>query len=116
PHVHLPRAALPGTGRGSGVRTGPAGAGPVALHFDGVAWLGRAGHDGPAAGGLMFTGIVSAIGVVQAVEPLRGARRIRIGTPAGYTDGMKEGDSVAIDGVCQTVVSHAADGFTVEAI
>ena len=64
----------------------------------------------------MFTGIVSAVGTVEAVEPLNDARRIRIGTPPGFTDGMKEGDSVAVDGVCQTVVEHNAGGFTVEAI
>ena len=64
----------------------------------------------------MFTGIVTATGAVQRVEPLEQARRIHIETPPGYTDDMREGDSVAVDGVCQTVVSRDAMSFTVEAI
>jgi riboflavin synthase len=64
----------------------------------------------------MFTGIVTAIGHVQAIEPLAEGRRIAIRTPAGYTAEMKPGDSIAVDGVCQTVVECDADGFVVEAI
>lgn len=64
----------------------------------------------------MFTGIVTAVGVVRQVEPLGQARRIEIGTPPGYARDMQEGDSVAVDGVCQTVVSHDSDSFVVEAI
>ncbi|HEX2165615.1 MAG TPA: riboflavin synthase [Longimicrobiales bacterium] len=64
----------------------------------------------------MFTGIVTAVGEVLRVEPLAQTRRIHIGTPPGYTDDMRDGDSVAVDGVCQTVVSHGVDSFIVEAI
>ena len=64
----------------------------------------------------MFTGIVTAVGVVRSVERLVQARRLHIGTPAGYLDDVAEGDSIAVDGVCQTVVAHSADSFTVEAI
>jgi riboflavin synthase len=64
----------------------------------------------------MFTGIVTAVGVVRSVEQLVQARRLEIGTPAGYLDGVAEGDSIAVDGVCQTVVAHTSDSFTVEAI
>jgi riboflavin synthase len=64
----------------------------------------------------MFTGIVTAVGEVLRVESLAQARRIHIGTPPGYTDDVDEGDSVAINGVCQTVVSHDAVSLTVEAI
>ena len=64
----------------------------------------------------MFTGIVTAVGVVRRVDRLEQARRIEIGTPAGYTDDMRAGDSVAVDGVCQTVVTRGSDGFVVEAI
>lgn len=64
----------------------------------------------------MFTGIVTAVGVVRRVEPLAQARRIEIGTPAGYTGEVREGDSIAVDGVCQTVVSRGSDSFVVEAI
>lgn len=64
----------------------------------------------------MFTGIVTAVGEVRAVEPLAQARRIEIATPSGYADDLGEGESVAVDGVCQTVIAHSADGFRVEAI
>jgi riboflavin synthase len=63
----------------------------------------------------VFTGIVEEIGRVAAVEPLEGGRRLTI---AGRTvlDGLKAGDSVAVAGVCQTVVSLPDGAFTVEAI
>jgi riboflavin synthase len=64
----------------------------------------------------MFTGIVTAVGTVRRIELLTQARRIEIETPAGYLDGVRAGDSIAVDGVCQTVVAHTADGFVVEAI
>ncbi|HSK19093.1 MAG TPA: riboflavin synthase [Longimicrobiales bacterium] len=64
----------------------------------------------------MFTGIVTAVGVVRSVDKLVQARRLEIGAPAGYLDGVAEGDSIAVDGVCQTVVARSSDSFTVEAI
>ena len=64
----------------------------------------------------MFTGIVTAVGVVRGVEQLVQARRLEIGTPSGFLDDVAEGDSIAVDGVCQTVVAHTSDRFTVEAI
>jgi riboflavin synthase len=50
------------------------------------------------------------------VEPLAQARRIEIAAPPGYAADLREGDSVAVDGVCQTVIAHSADSFRVEAI
>jgi riboflavin synthase len=64
----------------------------------------------------MFTGIVAAVGDVRSVEVLTQARRLEIGTPAGFLDGVRAGDSVAIDGVCQTVVACDDTSFTVSAI
>lgn len=64
----------------------------------------------------MFTGIVTAVGEVVRVESLAQARRIHIGTPPGYTDDVREGDSVAVNGVCQTVVARDDVSLTVEAI
>jgi riboflavin synthase alpha subunit len=64
----------------------------------------------------MFTGIVTAQGFVLVVAPLADGRRIEIGTDTGFLEGVKPGDSIAIDGVCQTVVHVEADRFTVEAI
>ncbi|MEZ5960673.1 MAG: riboflavin synthase [Hyphomonadaceae bacterium] len=49
----------------------------------------------------MFTGIVTALGEVKAVETLPGLTRLTIGAP--YT-GADIGASIAHDGVCLTVV------------
>jgi riboflavin synthase len=53
----------------------------------------------------MFTGIIAAIGRVEAVEPSGGDLRLSI--DAGKLDltDVKLGDSIAINGVCLTVVS-----------
>ena len=64
----------------------------------------------------MFTGLVTAIGNVRAVQPLEQARRIRIGAPALFISALNDGDSVAVDGVCQTVVGRDEESFSVEAI
>ena len=64
----------------------------------------------------MFTGIVTAVGVVRRIERLAQALRLDIGTPPDYLEGVVAGDSIAVDGVCQTVVARSADSFTVEAI
>jgi riboflavin synthase len=64
----------------------------------------------------MFTGIVVAQGTVSTVEELRDARRIRIDAPRELVADLGDGDSIAIDGVCQTVVARTDESFTVEAI
>ena len=60
----------------------------------------------------MFTGIIEALGTVVAVDALGDAARVRIAAP-GLTEGMRLGDSLAINGVCLTVA--ACEGDTVEA-
>ncbi|HSJ25466.1 MAG TPA: riboflavin synthase [Longimicrobiales bacterium] len=64
----------------------------------------------------MFTGIVTAGGVVTDIEELDDARRLVIETPVGFLDDARTGDSIAVDGVCQTVVALTDRSFTVEAI
>lgn len=64
----------------------------------------------------MFTGIVAAVGEVRSVELLAQARRIDIATPAGFLDDVRAGDSIAVDGVCQTVTACTRTGFSVDAI
>ena len=60
----------------------------------------------------MFTGIITDIGIVQAVE-LRGDMRARIG--CGYDmAGVDLGASIACDGVCLTVIAKGADWFDVD--
>jgi riboflavin synthase len=60
----------------------------------------------------MFTGIITDIGTVKAVEQ-RGDLRLTIGT--GYdTAGLAIGASVACSGVCLTVVAKGAGEFSVD--
>ncbi|GAB5448219.1 riboflavin synthase [Gymnodinialimonas sp.] len=60
----------------------------------------------------MFTGIVTDLGEVRALEH-RGDLRARIGT--GYDmDTVDLGASIACDGVCLTVVAMGADWFDVD--
>ena len=53
----------------------------------------------------MFTGIVEELGSVDAVEP----GRVRIGASA-VLDDARQGDSIAVDGCCLTVVAQG-DGW-----
>jgi riboflavin synthase len=64
----------------------------------------------------MFTGIVTATGTVETVDELRDARRITFGAPTTFLDGARAGDSIAVDGVCQTVIGLTDRSFSVEAI
>jgi riboflavin synthase len=52
----------------------------------------------------VFTGIVAAIGTVASLREAGGARRIEISTGALPTGGWRVGDSVAVAGVCLTLV------------
>ncbi|WP_425836270.1 riboflavin synthase [Streptomyces fractus] len=64
----------------------------------------------------MFTGIVEELGEITAVENLGSpvdAARFRVRGPV-VTDGAKHGDSIAVNGVCLTVVEHEGDEFTAD--
>lgn len=54
----------------------------------------------------MFTGIVTAVGTVASVEPGAGESRIVIDVAGLPDDDAAPGDSIAVDGVCLTVVSR----------
>ncbi len=64
----------------------------------------------------MFTGIVERVAPVREIVEVANGRRIAIEATAGYLSAVAIGDSVAIDGVCQTVVAIDGDVFEVEAI
>ena len=51
----------------------------------------------------MFTGIVEAVGTLAEVKGTGGGFRVRIQTPPLSAE-MKEGDSLAVNGVCLTVI------------
>jgi riboflavin synthase len=64
----------------------------------------------------MFTGIVTAQGTVRRVDVLDDARRMEIEAEPGFLEDAAAGTSIAIDGVCTTVVRRDDDRFTIEAI
>ncbi|MCA1221882.1 riboflavin synthase [Streptomyces sp. 8L] len=61
----------------------------------------------------MFTGIVEELGEVTAVENLGDSCRFTLRGPV-VTEGAKHGDSIAVNGVCLTVVDRAEDRFTAD--
>ena len=62
----------------------------------------------------MFSGIVEAVGRIEAVEEVRNGRRFRLSAP--FAGELGEGDSVAVEGVCLTATAVDPSGFEVEAI
>lgn len=68
----------------------------------------------------MFTGIISGIGRIVAVEALGAdaahGKRLTLQAPRGYLDDAALGDSIALNGACMTVTSldAAADRFTID--
>jgi riboflavin synthase len=62
----------------------------------------------------MFTGIVTAIGRIASARPHGDGLRLRIDTPGFGMDDVALGDSIALQGVCHTVVARDAGGFEVD--
>jgi riboflavin synthase len=58
----------------------------------------------------MFTGIVEEVGRVQAVEARAQGSRLRI-EAALVVEDLREGDSVAVSGVCLTAAEIGGSGF-----
>lgn len=61
----------------------------------------------------MFTGLVEEIGVVEELEQLDDAVRIAVRAPK-VTKDAAPGDSIAVDGVCLTVVDNVDGTFTAD--
>ena len=59
----------------------------------------------------MFTGLVEATGRVAAIEAKGGDVRLRIQSDTLGFDDVQLGDSIAVNGVCLTVVAFDAHGF-----
>jgi riboflavin synthase len=62
----------------------------------------------------VFTGLIQDVGKIQSLEPREGGVRLRISTRLDLRL-VKIGDSIAVDGVCLTVVNAGGTNFTVEA-
>ncbi|MEU7987735.1 riboflavin synthase [Streptosporangium canum] len=61
----------------------------------------------------MFTGIVEELGEIAAIEPLRDAARMSIRGKVVTAD-AGHGDSIAVNGVCLTVVEVDGEVFTAD--
>jgi riboflavin synthase len=61
----------------------------------------------------MFTGIVQAEGRIEKVTPHEGDVRLTIASGALEMSDVSQGDSIAVNGVCLTVVEHDAQSFQV---
>jgi riboflavin synthase len=62
----------------------------------------------------MFTGIVTAVGVVEEISPVGGDFRIRVATDILQSSPGREGDSVSVSGVCLTMLRPGTHGFSAD--
>jgi len=62
----------------------------------------------------MFSGIVSAIGIIASARPNGDGVRLRIAANGLDLSDVAIGDSIAIHGVCHTVVAKEAHAFEVD--
>ena len=60
----------------------------------------------------MFTGLIEHVGTVSSLEPIEGGYRLSIETDLAAN--LRPGDSVAVNGVCLTVVSQSPLRFETE--
>ena len=63
----------------------------------------------------MFTGLIETVGRVQSVVVGTGATRLVIATELPLTS-MRDGESVAVDGVCLTIVRRKGSTFEAAAV
>ena len=59
----------------------------------------------------MFTGIIQAVGEIAELQPGGEDTRVRVRTADLPLDDVAVGDSIAVNGVCLTVVELPGDGF-----
>jgi riboflavin synthase len=62
----------------------------------------------------MFTGLVADLGTVLERTPHPGGASLRIGTRLGSE--LRDGDSVAVNGVCLTAIAATDDAFAAEVV
>lgn len=60
----------------------------------------------------MFTGLIEHVGRVAALDPIEGGYRLSI--DAAVAADLKDGDSIAVNGVCLTVVRRDGPRFDAE--
>ena len=62
----------------------------------------------------MFTGIIEAVGQIQSMQPSGGDVRLYVKTGKLDLGDVKLGDSIAVNGVCLTVISLQAQSFSAD--
>jgi len=62
----------------------------------------------------MFTGIIEAVGKIQAIEPKGEDVRMRIKTGKLDLGDVQLGDSIATNGVCLTAIELPGDGYVAD--
>lgn len=63
----------------------------------------------------MFTGLIEGVGSIAALEPRGGDMRLRIAAGTLAFDGVSLGESIAVSGVCLTVIEFDAGSFSADA-
>jgi riboflavin synthase len=63
----------------------------------------------------MFTGIIKEIGTIRSVRNLNGGLEITVGSSIVNKDSAVD-DSIAVNGICLTVVKKDSSSFTVQAV
>lgn len=62
----------------------------------------------------MFTGIVTAVGKIARLDPTAGGLRAVVDAPGLGLEDVAIGDSIAVNGICLTVVARGASRFEVD--
>lgn len=62
----------------------------------------------------MFTGIIAATGTITRIQPIAGDWRLSIRSEQLDLQGVQLGDSIAVSGVCLTVVALSPQGFAAD--
>jgi len=62
----------------------------------------------------MFSGIIADVGTIARAEDREGGLRLSVATKMLGVDDVQIGDSIAVNGVCLTVVKIDGNDFTVE--
>jgi riboflavin synthase len=62
----------------------------------------------------MFSGIIADIGSIKQATDREGGLRLVIATTSLDLGDVHAGDSIAVNGICLTVIEHSTDSFTVD--
>jgi riboflavin synthase len=62
----------------------------------------------------MFSGIIADVGIIKSAQDREGGLRLTVATDALGMGDVQLGDSIAVNGVCLTVVAMDGNDFTVD--